>query len=42
MQKLDLRNKHYKQFLLIIGIEVAKKIFIFDFSFKLKFFGLLN
>ena len=38
MQNVDLRNKSYKQFLVINKSGAARKKFIFDFFFLLKFF----
>ena len=38
MQNVDLRNKSYKQFLAKNESGAARKIFIFDFLFQLKYF----
>ena len=40
MQNDDLGNKSYKQFLVKNKSGVARKKFIFDFFFELKFFCL--
>ena len=38
MQNVDLRNKSYKQFLVINESGAARKKIIFDFFFQLKIF----